>query len=148
MEGVVGRQGEEEQGAEYEGVGLLTAKRAKDAKVFSHGSHGYFDTAQYKQKNKSVSKRGCDCFWSQPLFFDSYNDHTMTNIVGKYIKQIREEQGLTQEQLAIRIEMAGWQVDRFIVSKIERGDRQVSDVEAQLIAKALKVSAGRLFGEE
>ena len=62
----------------------------------------------------------------------------MNNIVGKYIKEIREEQGLTQEQLAIRIEMAGWQVDRFIVSKIERGDRQVSDIEAQLLAKWLK----------
>lgn len=44
--------------------------------------------------------------------------------------------------------MAGWQVDRFIVSKIERGDRQVSDMEAQMIAKVLKVSVGSLFGEK
>jgi transcriptional regulator with XRE-family HTH domain len=71
----------------------------------------------------------------------------MNNVVGKYIKKIREEQGLTQEQLAIRIEMAGWQVDRFIVSKIERGDRQVSDLEAGVIAQALKVSVSSLFGE-
>lgn len=72
----------------------------------------------------------------------------MSNIVGKYIKKIREQQGLTQEQLAIRIEMAGWRVDRFIVSKIERSDRQVSDIEARLIAKVLKVSVSQLFGEE
>ena len=72
----------------------------------------------------------------------------MNNVVGKYIKEIREGQGLTQEQLAIRIEMAGWQVDRFIVSKIERGDRQVSDIEAKLIAKILKVSISSLFGED
>lgn len=72
----------------------------------------------------------------------------MNNVIGKYVKEIREKQGLTQEQLAIRIEMAGWQVDRFIVSKIERGDRQVSDFEAQLIAKALKVSIANLFGEK
>jgi len=72
----------------------------------------------------------------------------MNNVVGKYVKKIREQQDLTQEQLAIRIEMAGWQVDRFIVSKIERDDRQVSDIEAQLIAKALKVSISALFGEE
>lgn len=72
----------------------------------------------------------------------------MNNIVGKYIKQIREEQGLTQEQLAIRIEIAGWQVDRFIVSKIERGDRELTDIEVQTIATALKVSVSRLFGEE
>jgi transcriptional regulator with XRE-family HTH domain len=31
----------------------------------------------------------------------------MNNVVGKYIKEIREGQGFTQEQLAIRIEMAG-----------------------------------------
>ncbi|MEP7137714.1 MAG: helix-turn-helix transcriptional regulator [Chloroflexota bacterium] len=72
----------------------------------------------------------------------------MNNVVGKYIKQIRERQGLTQEQLAIRIELAGWQIDRFVISKIERGDRQVSDIEAQLIAKVLKVSVSHLFGEE
>lgn len=72
----------------------------------------------------------------------------MNNVIGRFVKEIREKQGLTQEQLAIRIEMAGWQVDRFIVSKIERGDRQVSDFEAQLIAKALKVSIANLFGEK
>lgn len=72
----------------------------------------------------------------------------MKNVIGHQIKKIREKLGITQEQLAIRIEMAGWQVDRFIVSKIERGDRQLSDVEAQTIAKALKVSVSTLFGEE
>ena len=72
----------------------------------------------------------------------------MKNVVGHQVKKIREKLGITQEQLAIRIEMAGWQVDRFIVSKIERGDRQLSDVEAQTIAKALKVSVSTLFGEE
>ena len=82
------------------------------------------------------------------FFFDLYNNHIMKNVIGHQIKKIREKLGITQEQLAIRIEMAGWQVDRFIVSKIERGDRQLSDVEAQTIAKALKVSVSRLFGEE
>jgi transcriptional regulator with XRE-family HTH domain len=72
----------------------------------------------------------------------------MRNIIGKHIKKFREEQGLTQELLAIRIEIAGWQVDRFIVSKIERGNRELSDIEAQTIAKALKISVSRLFGEE
>lgn len=72
----------------------------------------------------------------------------MNNVIGKYVKEIREKQGLTQEQLAIRIEIAGWKIDRFIVSKIERGDRHLSDVEVQTIAQALKVSVSRLFGEE
>ncbi|MFZ5858561.1 MAG: helix-turn-helix transcriptional regulator [Chloroflexota bacterium] len=72
----------------------------------------------------------------------------MKNIVGKQIKEIREKAGITQEQLAIRLEMAGWQVDRFLVSKIERGERQVLDTEVQLIAKVLKVSVSSLFGKD
>jgi len=54
----------------------------------------------------------------------------MNNVVGKYIKEIREQQGLTQEQLAIRIEMAGkltdssfqklgGTIDRFQILKLD-----------------------------
>jgi len=72
----------------------------------------------------------------------------MKNIVGKHIKEVREKAGITQEQLAIRLEMAGWHVDRFLVSKIERGERQVLDTEVKLIAKVLKVSVANLFGQD
>ena len=71
----------------------------------------------------------------------------MKNVVGKHIKELRERSGITQDQLAIRLEMAGWQVDRFLISKIERGERQVLDTEVQLIAKVLKVSISSLFEE-
>lgn len=71
----------------------------------------------------------------------------MKNIVGKNIQKIREKQGLTQEQLAIQLEVEGWKVDRFLISKIERGERQVLDTEVLLIAKTLKVSVSALFGE-
>jgi transcriptional regulator with XRE-family HTH domain len=71
----------------------------------------------------------------------------MKNIIGKNVKAIREGQGMTQEQLAIRLEVAGWRVDRFIVFRIERGERQVLDKEVLLIAKVLKVSVSSLFGK-
>lgn len=71
----------------------------------------------------------------------------MKNIVGKQIKKIREKAGITQEQLAIRLELAGWRVDRFLVSKIERGERRVLDKEIWLIAKVLKVPLLSLFDE-
>jgi hypothetical protein len=35
LEGVVGRDGKEEQGAEFEGTWFLTAKHAKDVKVLA-----------------------------------------------------------------------------------------------------------------
>lgn len=72
----------------------------------------------------------------------------MKNVIGKQVKRIREKAGLSQEQLAIRLEMAGWQVDRFLISKIERGERQILDTEVLLIAKALKVTVASLFGTE
>lgn len=72
----------------------------------------------------------------------------MKNIVGKNIKKIREQLDITQDQLAIRLQMAGWSVDRFMVSKIERGERQVLDSEVVLIANALKVSINSLFGRD
>lgn len=72
----------------------------------------------------------------------------MKNIVGKNIKEIREKAGITQEQLAIRLEMAGWHIDRFLISKIERGERQVLDIEVQLFAKVLEVSINSLFRTE
>jgi transcriptional regulator with XRE-family HTH domain len=71
----------------------------------------------------------------------------MKNIVGKNIQKIREKQGITQEQLAIKLEVEGWKVDRFLVSKIERGERQVLDTEVLLITKALNVTVSKLFDE-
>lgn len=72
----------------------------------------------------------------------------MKNIVGRNIKEIREKAGITQEQLAIRLEMAGWHIDRFLISKIERGERQVLDIEVQLFANVLEVSINSLFRTE
>ncbi len=71
----------------------------------------------------------------------------MKNIVGKNIKAIRESQGITQEQLAVKLEVAGWRVDRFLVSRIERGERQVLDKEIQIIAKVLKISVSKMFSD-
>ncbi|MBI4673580.1 MAG: helix-turn-helix transcriptional regulator [Chloroflexi bacterium] len=70
------------------------------------------------------------------------------NAIGKNLKQIRERKQITQEQLAIRLTTEGWEVDRFLISKIERGERQVTDIQAMLIADALHVKLKELFGRE
>jgi len=70
------------------------------------------------------------------------------NVIGKNIKRLRERKQMTQEQLAIRLTTLGWEVDRFVVSKIERGERQVTDIQVTLIADALAVKLKELFGRE
>jgi transcriptional regulator with XRE-family HTH domain len=63
------------------------------------------------------------------------------NVIGPQVKKARlaEKTPMTQDDLAIKLQMLGWQIDRFGVSKIERGERQVTDRELLLLAKALGV---------
>lgn len=72
------------------------------------------------------------------------------NIVGPAVRQIRLSYNppVSQQDLAIKLEVLGWDIDRFGVSKIERGQRQVTDKELVLLAKALEITVGRLVGEE
>lgn len=70
------------------------------------------------------------------------------NVVGQNVKLLREKRGMTQDQLAFQLEITGWKVDRFLVSKIERGERQVIDKEVLLLADALRVKIKELFGRE
>jgi transcriptional regulator with XRE-family HTH domain len=72
------------------------------------------------------------------------------NIVGPRVKEARRFRNspLTQEELASKLQILGWDIDRFGVSKIERGQRQVTDKEILMLAKALGISVIRLLGED
>ena len=52
----------------------------------------------------------------------------------RLLRQIRERQEITQEQLAER-----WGVTQSFVSKCERGDRRIDVIELQAICRALGV---------
>jgi len=67
------------------------------------------------------------------------------NIIGPQIQSIRESQGLTQDQVAARLNQLGWDISRGTYAKIECQSRRISDVEVALLAKALKVSIEKLF---
>lgn len=69
------------------------------------------------------------------------------NIIGNRLKQIRMSKNppVTQEQLAVQLQLLDWEVGRFGISKIERGERQITDKELLLLSKALKVEIGSFF---
>jgi transcriptional regulator with XRE-family HTH domain len=67
------------------------------------------------------------------------------NIIGKKIRGIRKEQGLTQEQLAAACCLLGFDISRSTLAKVESQNRQVTDYEIRYFAKALKVSEGDFF---
>ena len=70
------------------------------------------------------------------------------NVVGRYVKMLRVEQGLTQEQLAARCNLQGFDLSRGTLAKIESNIRQVTDIEVILLSRALNVKVAELFGEQ
>lgn len=67
------------------------------------------------------------------------------NVIGPIIRQIRESQNLTQEELTARINLLGWDISRATLAKIESQCRRVTDKEALILSQALKVDVSALY---
>ena len=70
---------------------------------------------------------------------------TPANIVGPQIRKRRSDLGLTQEELATRCQLDGFDISRGTLSQIEAQLRCVTDDELLLLAQVLKVSIDSLF---
>jgi len=62
------------------------------------------------------------------------------NISGDRIHQARTAMRLSQADLAARMQVNGVTIEREAISKIETGDRFVTDYELMVFAKVLNVS--------
>lgn len=67
------------------------------------------------------------------------------NIIGPQVRKLRHEQGISQEQLAAKLQVLGLEISRAGLSKIEAQLRCVTDKEFALIARALRVDITALF---
>ena len=67
------------------------------------------------------------------------------NLCGQRIKEARKREGLSQDQLAARMQVEGIQINQRAVSRIETGDRVVADYELLYFAKVLKVELNWLL---
>jgi transcriptional regulator with XRE-family HTH domain len=70
------------------------------------------------------------------------------NVVGPQIQKARTDVGLTQEELAAKCQLSGWDISRGTLSQIEAQIRCVTDEELFLIASVLRVSTDSLFPAE
>ena len=71
----------------------------------------------------------------------------MRNITGQNIQTARKLRNLTQEELAIRLQIAGMKHTRNTIAKIENGFRQVTDIELKAIADVMNIPISSLFIE-
>ena len=75
----------------------------------------------------------------------SYRVGKSRNAVGERIRSMRINREMTQENLAGACQRLGWRIGRVIVAKIEMGEREVTDLELTILARALSVKIGDLF---
>lgn len=67
------------------------------------------------------------------------------NIIGAQLRRLRYQKDLTQNQLAARCCVAGFDISRGTLAKIEAQMRCVSDKELLMLAKALGVAVDKLY---
>lgn len=65
--------------------------------------------------------------------------------IGNNIRNLREKNGITQELLAIKLQLNGCDITRSAVAKIEVGQRHLYPDEIILIKKILNVSYDDIF---
>ncbi len=65
--------------------------------------------------------------------------------IGNKIRMIREKQGITQEDLAARLQVNGCDITRSAVAKIEVGQRHLYPDEIILLKKLLSTTYDEIF---
>ena len=67
------------------------------------------------------------------------------NIISKNLKKLREEKGLSQSNLAAKLQTMNVNIDQQMISKIEKNFRQVTDYELTCICKCLSITPNDLL---
>ena len=75
-------------------------------------------------------------------------ENEKANIIGAKIRQARVRMGMSQIQLSEQLELLAVYVCRGSISRIENGERAITDVEIDAISKVLRVSLDYLFNRE
>ena len=77
-----------------------------------------------------------------------YDFNGKKNICGQRVKQARKKLGLSQADLAARLQIEGVIIERDSISRIEIGTRFVTDYELLALSKVLNTPLALLLGLE
>jgi transcriptional regulator with XRE-family HTH domain len=61
------------------------------------------------------------------------------------VRKIRSRKGWTQNKLALKLQLLGWDTSRESITRLECQDRRVTDLELFIIAKVLGVKADDFY---
>ena len=77
-----------------------------------------------------------------------YDYEGKKNICGGRVRTARKALGLSQENLAAKLQVKGINIERDSISRIEIGTRFVADFELRILSEILGVSVNFLLGIE
>ncbi len=69
------------------------------------------------------------------------------NVCGKNVAAMRKRLNISQRELAERMQLMGYDLDKNAIQRIESGQRFVTDIEVQALAKVFGVELPVLFDE-
>ena len=72
-------------------------------------------------------------------------DNEQKNLVGNKVKQLRQEKGLSQQQLSDKLETLAIYICRGSISRIEDGSRTVTDIELMGLSQMLSTPVEDFF---
>ena len=70
------------------------------------------------------------------------------NLCGSFIEIRRKQMGKSQRQLADLLQIAGLDIDKNAIQRIEAGKRFVTDIELVYFSRVLQVSLDQLLSEQ
>lgn len=71
----------------------------------------------------------------------------LNNICGRNIACFRNKLGISQKKLADRLQLAGLDIDKNAIQRIEAGKRFVTDIELVFFAKVFNKSVNELLDD-
>ena len=68
------------------------------------------------------------------------SDNGKKNLIGERLKILRKQNGLSQRDLAHKLELEGLDIDKNVITRIEMDKRYVTDIEIHVISRFFRVS--------
>lgn len=68
------------------------------------------------------------------------------NLISKQLIALRKRHGLSQRELARKLQLAGYDMDKNVITRIETNKRHVTDVELKAFTEVFNVSYEELLG--
>lgn len=67
------------------------------------------------------------------------------NLISKRLVQLRKEHHMSQRDLAYRLQLAGYDIDKNVITRIETNKRYVTDIELKALSEVFRVDINILL---